>query len=67
MADNGKIIHIILPLSTVAGFNGKIMWMEEILHKLIDGKHPMIDRKRVSHIQGGVGFLASVSENHQLT
>ena len=32
-----------------------ILWMEEILHQLIDGLHPIIHR--VSTIQGGAGFL----------
>ena len=31
----------------------------EILHQLIDGKHPII--YRVSIIQGGAGFLPSTS------
>jgi len=31
--------------------------MEEMLHQLTDGKHPMISR--VSAIQGGAGFLPS--------
>ena len=31
-----------------------LLWMEEILHQLIDGKHPIICR--VSTIQGGAGF-----------
>jgi hypothetical protein len=32
-----------------------LLWMEEILHQLIGGKHPSI--YRVSSIQGGAGFL----------
>ena len=34
-----------------------ILWMEEILHQLIGGKHPII--YRLSTIQGGAGFLPS--------
>ena len=34
-----------------------LLWMEEILHQLIDGKHPTI--YRLSTIQGGAGFLPS--------
>ena len=34
-----------------------IRWLEEILHQLIGGKHPII--YRVSTIQGDAGFLPS--------
>jgi hypothetical protein len=38
----------------IQGYSG---WASEILHQLIDGKHPIIHR--VSTIQGGAGFLPS--------
>jgi hypothetical protein len=31
----------------------------EILHQLIDGKHPIIGFQHVSTIQGGAGFFPS--------
>ena len=38
-------------------YSEMILWMEEILHQLLGGKHPMIFG--CSTIPGGAGFLSS--------